>query len=96
VILMNWLFVAVLGGNLMTATFDKEGGCLGQKEIMMRDHHVTGQCVNLNPPIASFGGYLVPGTLSTTPSITVPMPGTVYGTQPSITATPGIGGNTSW
>jgi hypothetical protein len=60
---MNWLFVALLGGNLMTATFDKESECLGQEDITMRDQHVTGQCVNLHPisVIPTSGILLTPG-----------------------------------
>jgi hypothetical protein len=75
---MNWLFVAVLGGNLMTATFPNEAGCLGQESITQRDQHVMGQCVNLNSVRTGTTGTLptwIPGAIPQNDVVPYILPG---------------------
>lgn len=46
---MNWIFIALLSGNLVTSQHATEEACLGRKAMVEKDQKVSGKCVDMSP-----------------------------------------------
>jgi len=49
---VNWVFIAILGGNLVTSMHANEEACRGRKAMWDKDHWQTppnSQCVDMYP-----------------------------------------------
>jgi len=42
---MDWIFVAVLSGSIVTSGHSTEEGCLGRKALIERDSKIIGTCI---------------------------------------------------
>lgn len=61
---MNWIYIALLSGNLITSQHDTEEACLGRKAILEKENKITNaKCINM---MTSFYGSI--GTITLSPS----------------------------
>lgn len=42
---MDWIFVAVLAGSIVTSGHSTEEQCLGRKAVIERDNKIIGTCI---------------------------------------------------
>lgn len=58
---MNWIFIAIMSGMIVTSSHDTEEACLGRKAIFEKDHKISYQnkCVDMRQ---SFTGVSLTGS----------------------------------
>jgi len=45
---MEWIFVVVLAGSIVTSGHSSREACDGRKATFEREYRVSGQCINMN------------------------------------------------
>jgi hypothetical protein len=48
---MNWIFVGMLAGSLVTSTHDTKEACVGRAETL-KEKSVVGKCIEHQPPFS--------------------------------------------
>ena len=69
---MNWIYVGIIAGNIMTSGHADKEACLGRKDIM-EEQKVHGVCIEAPRAYGSFTN----GTILTGPSMCVGLDGQV-------------------
>lgn len=56
---MNWIFIAVIAGSIVSSGHDTEEQCLGRKAIIEKDYKIVGTCIKApsrNSGLAYYNG----------------------------------------
>ena len=48
---VEWAFIAVVGGSLVSGGFDTKEACYGHRDVMQEENHISGQCVETTTTI---------------------------------------------